>query len=167
MMTTAPSECVDVKVSMICLEVLDRDDLVVVGGTVEVVRVVSGSEEEPGGVGVALWLVVVVLGGGGGALLVLDEVMVLLLVVLTAVDDEELSGGEVADVVVSVVGVGLTLTVVELVSRFASCRVEVARCSSAWRAASMAWRSARNLPGRYRWRRSWRDEGEVDVPSAG
>ncbi len=42
MMTTAPSECVDVKVSMISLEVLDRDDEVdVVWWVVEVVRVVS------------------------------------------------------------------------------------------------------------------------------
>ncbi len=41
MMTTAPSECVDVKVSMTCLEVLDRDELEVVWWVVEVVRVVS------------------------------------------------------------------------------------------------------------------------------
>ncbi len=41
MMTTAPSECVDVKVWMTSLEVLGRDEVVVVWWVVEVVRVVS------------------------------------------------------------------------------------------------------------------------------
>ncbi len=39
--TTAPSECVDVKVSTTCLEVLGFVVVVVLGGTVEVVKVVS------------------------------------------------------------------------------------------------------------------------------
>ncbi len=106
---------------------------------------VPGSEEElGGGVEMVLWLVLV--GGGGGALVVLDVGVTLLVELLSvgpAVDDEEVVE-ELEVVVISVdVGVAVTVTVVDsvvelAVSRFASCRMELARASSAWLAASAA-----------------------------
>jgi hypothetical protein len=108
---------------------------------------------------------VVVLLGGGGTLVEL----LLLGVVSVVVED----GGLEVVVVPGSVEVGLAgLEVVEFdSSRFASCRMELATAGSArWR-ASTASRSEGNTPsrnrsGKYRWRRSWRVEGEADFSRA-
>jgi hypothetical protein len=113
---------------------------------------VPGSEEEGEGVGVELRLLLVV-DDGGGTLLVLD---------CSTVEELLVGGVTVVEVVVSLddsdvcVGVWLALVVVELVSsRFASCKMEVARAGFALWTASIALCSdsntpSRNRPGRYR-----------------
>lgn len=111
-------------------------------------------------------LVVVVLLGGGGTLVELLLLGVSVVVVVEA-------GGLELDVVCVSVEDGLAgPEVVEFdSSRFASCRMELATAGSAcWRASTASWSDgntpSRNRSGKYRWRRSWRVEGEADFSRA-
>jgi len=110
---------------------------------------VPGSEEEGAGVGVELRLLLVV---DGGTLLLLDgsTLEVLLgggMMVVEGVVSLEGSGVCVSDAD----GGWLALVVVELVSsRFASCKIEVARAGFALWTASIALWSDSNTPSRNR-----------------
>jgi hypothetical protein len=128
----------------------------VVGGTVEVVKVVSGSEDEEE---VELGVLLLLLTGGSleelvGSALVVGGVSVVEVVVSVGGSEVSVGGSEVSVAglegsVSVIVGVGVSLSseVVELLSwRFASCKMEVARAASAWWTASIAWWSDGNTP---------------------
>jgi hypothetical protein len=121
---------------------------------------VPGNEEELEGDGVVTLLLLEV---GGGTVVVLDEwgalvVVVVLLLVGVTVVEVVLSAGLEVVVASVVVCVSLTLTVVELSSRFASCTADVARGSSACLVAG-------NLSGKYRWRSSSLWQGNRGEPA--
>jgi hypothetical protein len=146
--TTAPLGDVDVMVSVVCREV-GRGELVDAGGLVEVVKVVSGSEEEGVGVEVDLGVSEV----EGGTLLVLGGLTLVVVLVggTMVVEGGVWIGGSEVDVpgsftvsdfvFVSVSesgGVELDASEVELSSRFASCKMEPPRGASLRRTASSA-----------------------------
>jgi len=139
---------VDVMVSVVWREV-GRGEVVDAGGLVEVVKVVSGSEEEGVGVGVELGFSEV----GGGTLLVLEGLTLVGVLVggMIVVDGGVSVGGSEVDVSGSVTvsdpvpvpapesdGVEPGPSEVELSSRFASCKMVPPRGASFRRTASRA-----------------------------
>lgn len=113
---------------------------------------------------------------GGGVSVVVVGSGLELLSTLVGVDDVS-TGGIVVEISVetsveaSVDVSGAIVVELSPPSRFASRRIALARGASAWWTASMAWFSDGHTPswnwlGKYRWRSSWRDEGEADFSRA-